>query len=104
MDSDFVKKLKKSKKTLLVIVSASIFYALLYYILFMSVPEPTPTPLTAAPTDVSYQEYRDYVSDSNKGVKALLDGDQLTQIKMFEQDPIEVDDVPRAANPFAQLF
>jgi hypothetical protein len=53
--------------------------------------------------DSSYQEYRDYVSDTNKGIKNLLDGEQLRQITINDYPDADLN-LPRTDNPFAESF
>ncbi|MFA7169520.1 MAG: hypothetical protein WC178_01570 [Candidatus Paceibacterota bacterium] len=103
MKSDFVKEIKKSKKTILVVVSSISFFAILCYILFFLNSAEVTVSSSATLTDSSYQEYQDYISSTNKGIKNLLEGEQLQDIDFYEYEEINVD-VPKNENPFAQLF
>ncbi len=53
--------------------------------------------------DSSYQEYKDYVSDTNKGIKNLLDGEQLRQITINDYPDADLN-LPRTDNPFVKSF
>lgn len=103
-----LKQIKKSKKIFFVIFSIIIFYVILYYILFMpkDTEDSTASLGVVSADDATYQEYRDYVSDTNKGIKNLLEGDQLRQIKPYDYPDftLDVSEVPRADNPFAESF
>lgn len=86
------------------IASILVFCASFYYAFFMSggtivdgASEGTPA------VKDSYQEYKDYVSDKNKGIKSLLEGEQLKEIKLYDLSPVDVRVEPRE-NPFAKSF
>lgn len=103
MNSDIAKILKKSKKIILVFVIVTIFYAVLVYVLFMQQPDPLVDPQAGIMTDASYQEYKEDISSTNKGVKALLEGEQLKQIEFYDIKEIEVR-ISGKENPFGQSF
>lgn len=89
----------------IVFVAVVVFYAAFYYVFF--VPKAQVESEEAAQSqmqDVSYQEYKDYVSDTNKGIKNLLDGEQLRQIVIHDEYPAYDLNLPKNENPFAKSF
>lgn len=103
MESTLIKKIKRSKKIFLVLIAVIIFYAAFYYVFFVPKTFELEDTGTAEVQDTSYQEYRDYVSNTNKGIKNLLDGEQLKQINVFQYPLIDLN-IPRNENPFAKSF
>jgi hypothetical protein len=51
-----------------------------------------------------YQEYRDYISDTKKGIKSLLDGKQLQQMELKEYVPSETPLERNTGNIFTKPF
>jgi len=85
-------------------VAVIIFFGAFYYVFFVSQePESTTQVAQVDLQDSSYQEYKDYVSSTNKGVKNLLDGTQLKGINVYEYPPIDLN-LPKNENPFAKSF
>ena len=91
---------------LVILASLVIFVGTLCYVFFMSGGSEESTEAVQTGTgqeDTSYQEYQDYISNTNKGVKNLLDGEQLKQIVVNEYPAIDLN-LPRSENPFAKSF
>lgn len=104
MESVSFKKIKKSQKTLIILVALAIFVGAFCYMFFMSGgSEKTTETVQTGQEDASYREYQDYISNTNNGVKNLLNGEQLKQIVVNEYPPIDLN-LPRSENPFAKAF
>ena len=103
MKSDLVKNLKKSKKIILVVAATLTFWAILLYVLFVLQSDQALSPQPAVSVDTTYQEYKEYISSTNKGIKALLEGEQLERMEFYGKKDINVE-VPRKDNPFGQSF
>ncbi|MDD3006904.1 MAG: hypothetical protein PHX30_05005 [Candidatus Pacebacteria bacterium] len=104
MESTLIKKIKRSKNTFVVFASVLVFFGVFYYVFFVPRElESTNQVAQADLQDTSYQEYRDYVSNTNKGVKNLLDGAQLKAINIYSYPAMDLN-IPRNENPFAKSF
>lgn len=84
----------------LVVVASVVFYGVTLYVFFVP-KEMDSAAQVSLPEDASYQEYQDYVSDTNKGIKNLLNGDQLKQITPSDYPSPDLD-LPRNPNPFVR--
>lgn len=108
MEEDIVKKIKRSQKLIAAIASV-LLYVVIFYCSIVIMPQSSekalpPEPATSA-ADASYQEYKDYVSDTNKGIKNLLDGQQLRNtIYNDDIDNTNYGTLPRTDNPFGKFF
>lgn len=99
-----LKKVQRSKKAFIMIVAVLIFCASFYYAFFMPKNiSKSATPVEMSVTQDSYQEYKDYVSNANKGIKSLLEGEQLKQMKLYDSSSPDVQAESRE-NPFAKSF
>lgn len=101
MKNSLMKNLKKSEKVVFVSIALIVFFTVLCYIFFFIKSKPEED--SPVITQDSYQEYRDYISNTNKGVKALLENEQLEKLEFAENDsntgPFEKND-----NPFVKNF
>lgn len=96
--------MKRSQKIFFMILSLGLFIAVLYYVFFVPKEfEDAEGIMQVEIQDSSYQEYREYVSDTNKGIKNLLDGEQLKQITINDYPDVDLN-IPRNSNPFAKSF
>lgn len=87
MDSEISKLIRKTTKSFALMASTAVFCGALYYTFFMSAGG-AETEATVEPTDV-YGEYRDFISNSQNGVRNLLDGAQLKAMELKEYGPSE---------------
>lgn len=87
---------------IIIFAALAVFAAALYYVFFISKGTEEAVQIEKV-QDTSYQEYQDYISDTNKGIKNLLDGEQLKQIVINEYPAIDLN-VPRSENPFVKSF
>ncbi len=86
------------------ILSLGLFSAVSYYVFFVPKEyEAIEDNMKVEIQDSSYQEYREYVSDTNKGIKNLLDGEQLEKISPYDYPDIDLN-LPKTDNPFAKSF
>jgi hypothetical protein len=83
MDEVLTKKVRKTRKMLIMLLSVVVFGAIVYYEFILS-PSMLPEQMTVATSGDSYQEYRDYISNTSKGVKNLLEGEQLKGVNLYE--------------------
>ena len=88
---------------LVILASLAIFVGALCYVFFLSGGSEEAVQTGIGQEDASYQEYQDYISNTNNGVKNLLDGEQLKQIVVNEYPAIDLN-LPRSDNPFAKSF
>lgn len=89
----------------IVFVVVVVFYAAFYYVFFVPKTQVESEEVAQSGVqDTSYQEYKDYVSDTNKGIKNLLDGEQLKQIVVHDEYPAYDLNLPKNENPFAKSF
>lgn len=103
MENGSMKKAQKSKKPFVMIGAVLAFGAVFYYTFFLAAGPAAETAATATTFEQTYQEYQDYISDTNKGVKTLLDGEQLKNMDLHEYD-IDGSSVERNTNPFVKTF
>jgi len=106
MESPLAKKIKRFKKSAIVLVAVTLELGAFYYVFFIAKESDTTNVGVVEAIDsqeASYQEYRDYVSNTNKGIKNLLDGAQLKKIEVFDYPDIDLS-IPRNDNPFAKSF
>jgi len=85
------------------IASVLAFSAIFYYTFFLAAGPAVDTEATATTFEETYQEYQDYISDTSKGVKTLLDGEQLKKMDLHEYD-IDSSKVERNSSPFVRTF
>lgn len=102
MKSKLSKKIKKIEKVLVVFVALVIFMCIFYYI-FVFLDLKPKEEIVAGTTADEYQGYRDYISGTNKGVKALLENKQLNSLKFYEYD-VGDDNFEGSGNPFVKSF
>lgn len=99
-----LKKLKRSKKIIVMLTSVLVFGAAVYYVFFlMTSPNPVDPTAVSASANSSYQEYKDYISNTKNGIKVLLEGEQLGQISIHPL-PEEESGSERNTNPFMKSF
>jgi hypothetical protein len=101
MKNSLLKNLKKSEKVVFVFVALLAFFAVFCYIFFFIKAKPEED----SPVIVqdSYQEYRDYISNTNKGVKALLENEQLEKLE-FNENNSNIGPFEKNDNPFVKNF
>jgi hypothetical protein len=86
------------------VLLAALFGGIFYYVFFVPKEyEALEEEASAEIQDSTYQEYREYVSDTNKGIRNLLDGEQLEKIIPSNYPNIDLN-LPRTDNPFARSF
>ena len=105
MERGILKKAGKSKKMLIMVVAVLIFGAALYYAFFLAAASGTVVDTTAATAaaNSSFQQYKDYISNTKNGIKVLLEGEQLGEISKHDLPPKQVGS-ERNANPFMKTF
>jgi hypothetical protein len=101
MKNSLLKNLKKSEKAVFVFVALLVFFSVLYYIFFFIKAKPEGGLSTIAQD--SYQEYKDYIGNTNKGVKALLENEQLKALEFNENDSNN-GSFEKSDNPFVKNF
>lgn len=101
MKNNLTKNLKKSEKIVFVFVALLIFFAVFFHIFFFLKTKPIED--SPAIAQDSYQEYRDYISNTNKGVKALLENEQLEKLEFHEKD-LDIGPFEKSDNPFVKYF
>jgi len=84
-----------------VILSSIMFFVSFYYI-FSKNRYPEKDEQLFSVED-SYQEYKESVSDTNKGIRSILDDSQLRQINLYEYS-LDVRGLEKNENPFVKLF
>lgn len=105
MESELFKRVKKSKKVLVMAVAMLVFCATLFYVFFFAknTISEAGVPNQSDAVGDSYQEYKNYISDTNKGIKGLLEGEQLKQITLYEYS-FENKNFETNNNPFLKSF
>lgn len=101
MKKGLIKNLKKSEKLVFVSVALLLFFVVLFYVFFFS--KIAPKEDLPVVTQDSYQEYKDYIGNTNKGVKALLENEQLEDLK-FNENNSNIGDFEKSDNPFVKSF
>lgn len=103
MKNSFAKKIKRFEKVLIVFVALIIFLGFFYYIFLFLDMKPKQDDGGAVIVTDEYQEYRDSISGTNKGVKALLENKQLNNLEFYESD-LDPGALERSSNPFVKSF
>jgi predicted PurR-regulated permease PerM len=102
MDEILTKKVQKSRKMLAMLISVAVFGVIVYYV-FLLAPSMMSEPTITVTGADSYQEYRDYISNTSKGIKNLLDGDQLKGVNLYEYS-VNTENLEKNSSPFVRAF
>lgn len=104
MERGILKKAEKSKKMLIMVVAVLVFGAALYYAFFLATASGTvDTTAATAAANSSFQQYKEYISNTKNGIKVLLEGEQLGDISQHDLPEAQIGN-ERNTNPFMKTF
>ena len=96
-------KLKRFKRALFSFFAVLIFFFAFYYAFLTQKVSEKDVPNYAALKIDSYQEYKSSISNTQKGIKALIENKQLEQINYYK-DLFKDLNLEKKDNPFVKLF
>ncbi len=96
-------KLKRFKRTFFGFFAVLIFFIVFYYFFLSQKASEKDVPNYAALKIDSYQEYKSSISNTQKGIKALIENKQLEQINYYK-DLFKNLNLEKKDNPFVKFF